>query len=128
MKNLDQIVHNLDNKAIEILDSALGSTAINQAPFLDADMIQEKINKYKSYIKFVAAFAALLLCISLYTLLFGKTSFQKIVFLDFAWLGTFFIISFPIYYIFKKKIGRLKRALYLKKIKNHLENVVKPGV
>jgi hypothetical protein len=128
MQNLKTILHKLDTKIYSLVEGVINNPFDIDEIVREANAIQNRINQYKKYKKWMIYSAIFLIGIFLFALCFGKGFLEQIEFHDLLWLSVMLLLTYPFHYIFNTQVERLQTALYLKKIKAHLEEIIQEPV
>jgi|GEM_PF-3878346 len=128
MQNLKSTLHKLDTKIHTLVEGVIENPFDSKKIIQEENAIQKRIKRYRKYKKWTAFAVVCLASTFILTLIFGKEYLEEIVFYDFFLLGVMLLLTYPFHYIFEIKVEKLQTALYLKKLKSHLEEVIQEPV
>ena len=128
MQNLKSTLQKLDTKIHTLVEGVIENPFDSMKIVQEENAIQKRIKRYRKYKKWIAFTVVCLASTFILILIFGKEYLGEIVFYDFFLLGVMLLLTYPFHYIFDIKVEKLQTALYLKKLKSHLEEVVQEPV
>lgn len=124
MQNLKLTLQKLDTKIHTLVEGVIENPFDSKKIVQEENAIQKRIKRYRRYKKWTAFTVVCLTSTFILTLFLGEEYLEEIVFYDFFLLGVMLLLTYPFHFIFNIKVEKLQTALYLKKLKSHLEEVM----
>ena len=124
MQNLKSTLQKLDTKIHTLVEGVIENPFDSKKIVQEENAIQKRIKRYRRYKKWTALVIICLVSTFVVTLFLGEKYLEEIVFFDFFLLAVLLLLTYPFHFIFNIKVEKLQTALYLKKLKSHLEEVI----
>ena len=125
MNKLENTIQEIDAKIYEMVDGVIQNPYDSKKIVLSEAAIQQKIEQYKKYNKWVRYAYGSIMIISLMAIIFIGIFFKEIEYPGFFWSYGIALLVFPAEFAFKWKTDKLQTALFLKKINGKIEDSAK---